>query len=166
MSATAPKTMSPDATRMLDRIDRQILDALQRDGRLTMGELAERVALSPSPCWRRVQLLERGGFITGYHARLDRRRLGLGVHGFVCVRMENHTPAVADNFERQVVALPEVVACHNLSGVHDYQLELIAADQEAVARLVREKIRSLPGVKDIYTSFTLRELKATGPLPL
>ncbi len=166
MSATAPKTMSPDATRMLDRIDRQILDALQRDGRLTMGELAERVALSPSPCWRRVQLLERGGFITGYHARLDRRRLGLGVHGFVCVRMENHTPAVADNFERQVVALPEVVACHNLSGVHDYQLELIAADHEAFARLVREKIRSLPGVKDIYTSFTLRELKATGPLPL
>ena len=166
MSATAPKTMSPDATRMLDRIDRQILDALQRDGRLTMGELAEQVALSPSPCWRRVQLLERGGFITGYHARLDRRRLGLGVHGFVCVRMENHTPAVADNFERQVVALPEVVACHNLSGVHDYQLELIAADHEAFARLVREKIRSLPGVKDIYTSFTLRELKATGPLPL
>jgi Lrp/AsnC family leucine-responsive transcriptional regulator len=166
MSATAPKAMSPDATRMLDRIDRQILDALQRDGRLTMGELAERVALSPSPCWRRVQLLERGGFITGYHARLDRRRLGLGVHGFVCVRMENHTPAVADNFERQVVALPEVVACHNLSGVHDYQLELIAADHEAFARLVREKIRSLPGVKDIYTSFTLRELKATGPLPL
>lgn len=166
MSATAPKTMSPDATRMLDRIDRQILDALQRDGRLTMGELAERVALSPSPCWRRVQLLERGGFITGYHARLDRRRLGLGVHGFVCVRMENHTPAVADNFERQVVALPEVVACHNLSGVHDYQLELIAADHEAFARLVREKIRSLPGVKDIYTSFTLRELKAGGSLPL
>ncbi len=166
MSATAPKTMSPDATRMLDRIDRQILDALQRDGRLTMGELAERVALSPSPCWRRVQLLERGGFITGYHARLDRRRLGLGVHGFVCVRMENHTPAVADNFERQVVALPEVVACHNLSGVHDYQLELIAADHEAFARLVREKIRSLPGVKDIYTSFTLRELKSAGSIPL
>lgn len=158
--------MERDNHRMLDRIDRQILDALQADGRLTMSELAERVSLSPSPCWRRVQLLERSGYITGYHARLDRKRLGLGVHGFVSVRMDNHTPAVADHFERQVVALPEVIACHNLSGVYDYQLELVAADHESFARLVREKVRSLPGVKDIYTSFTLRELKSPGPIPL
>jgi len=158
--------MDREPPRALDRIDLQILEALQADGRLTMAELAERGSLSPSPCWRRVQLLERSGFITGYHARLDRRRLGLGVHGFVSVRMENHAPALADHFERQVVALPEVVACHNLSGVHDYQLEVIAADHESFARLVREKLRSLPGVKDIYTSFTLRELKSAGSIPL
>jgi DNA-binding Lrp family transcriptional regulator len=150
----------------LDRIDRQILEALQANGRLTMAELAEKVSLSQSPCWRRVQLLERRGFITGYHARLDRRRVGLGVHGFVCLRMENHTPRVAASFERQVVALPEVIACQNLSGMYDYQLEVVAPDHEGFAKLVREKIRSLPGVKDIYTTFTLREIKAAGALPL
>lgn len=158
--------MTDETPRELDRIDRQILRELQADARLTMAELAERVALSPSPCWRRVQLLERGGLIAGYHARLDRRRLGLGVHGFVSLRMENHTQQMAESFERQVVALPEVLACQNLSGQYDYQLELVAADHEAFARLVREKVRSLPGVKDISTSFTLKEVKAGGALPV
>lgn len=158
--------MNQDSSRELDAIDRRILDALQADGRLTMAQLAEKVSLSPSPCWRRVQMLERAGFILGYHARLDRRRLGLGVHGFVALRMENHTPRTAASFERQVVALPEVIACQNLSGQYDYQLEVVAADHEAFARLVREKIRSLPGVKDIYTSFTLNEVKRGGALPI
>lgn len=158
--------MNQDTSRELDAIDRRILDALQADGRLTMAQLAEKVSLSPSPCWRRVQMLERAGFILGYHARLDRRRLGLGVHGFVALRMENHTPRTAASFERQVVALPEVIACQNLSGQYDYQLEVVAADHEAFARLVREKIRSLPGVKDIYTSFTLNEVKRGGALPI
>jgi DNA-binding Lrp family transcriptional regulator len=158
--------MTDETPRELDRIDRQILRELQADARLTMAELAERVALSPSPCWRRVQLLERGGWIAGYHARLDRRRLGLGVHGFVSLRMENHTQKMAESFERQVVAIPEVLACQNLSGQYDYQIELVAADHEAFARLVREKIRTLPGVKDISTSFTLKEVKAGGALPV
>jgi Lrp/AsnC family leucine-responsive transcriptional regulator len=158
--------MTDEAPRELDRIDRQILRELQADARLTMAELAERVALSPSPCWRRVQLLERAGVIAGYHARLDRRRLGLGVHGFVGLRMENHTQKMAESFERQVVAIPEVLACQNLSGQVDYQVELVAADHEAFARLVREKIRTLPGVKDISTSFTLKEVKAGGALPV
>ncbi|SCK30956.1 Lrp/AsnC family transcriptional regulator, leucine-responsive regulatory protein [Variovorax sp. HW608] len=155
-----------ESERDLDRTDRLILEALQANARLTMAELAEKVSLSQSPCWRRVQLLERGGFILGYHARLERRQLGLSVHGFVSLRMEDHTPRTAASFERQVVALPEVIACQNLSGQYDYQLELVAADHEAFARLVREKIRSLPGVKDIYTSFTLKEVKTGGALPV
>ena len=158
--------MTLDSARDLDRIDRQILEALQANARLTVAELAEKVSLSASPCWRRVQLLERGGFILGYHAQLDRNRLGLGVHGFVNLRMEDHTPRTAASFERQVVALPEVIACQNLSGQYDYQLELVAHDHEAFARLVREKIRALPGVKDIYTSFTLKEVKLGGGLPV
>lgn len=158
--------MSPEPTRELDRIDRQILQALQANGRLTAAELAEKVSLSQSPSWRRVQILERSGYILGYHARLDRKRLGLGVHGFVSLRMENHTPRTAASFEREVVALPEVIACQNLSGQYDYQLELVASDNEAFAKLVREKIRSLPGVKDIYTSFTLKEIKSGGALPV
>lgn len=158
--------MSQSPQRTLDRTDRRILEALQSDARLTLAELADRVALSPSPCWRRVQMLEQSGFITGYHARLDRRRIGLDVHGFVWLRMQNHTPRTAALFERQVVALPEVVSCQNLSGQHDYQLELVAADHDAFALLVREKIRALPGVKDILTSVTLREIKSAAGLPL
>ena len=158
--------MSYESARDLDAIDRRILEALQADARLTMAQLAEKVSLSASPCWRRVQLLERAGFILGYHARLSRRQLGLGVHGFVSLRMENHTPRVAAAFERQVVALPQVIACWNLSGQYDYQLEVVAADHDAFARLVREKIRSLPGVKDISTSFTLEEVKGGDTLPV
>jgi DNA-binding Lrp family transcriptional regulator len=158
--------MPSDTPRDLDRIDRQLLEALQANARLTVAELAEKVSLSPSPCWRRVQLLERAGLILGYHARLDRRRLGLGVHGFVSLRMENHTPKTAASFERQVVALPEVIACQNLSGQYDYQLEIVAEDHEAFARLVRETVRMLPGVKDIYTCFTLKDVKSGGALPI
>ncbi|MDP1900406.1 MAG: Lrp/AsnC family transcriptional regulator [Rubrivivax sp.] len=158
--------MAYESLRDLDRVDLQILEALQSNGRLTMAELGEKVSLSPSPCWRRVQLLERGGFIVDYRARLDRRMMGLDVHGFVSVRMENHAQSTSANFERLVVALPEVIACQNLSGQYDYQLELVAPDHESFAQVVREKIRSLPGVKDIYTSFTLKEVKTAGALPV
>lgn len=158
--------MTQESLRDLDRIDRQILQALQTNARLTAAELAELVSLSQSPAWRRVQILERGGFILGYHALLDRKLLGLGVHGFVYLRMENHTPRTAASFEREVVALPEVLTCQNLSGQYDYQLELVASDHDDFAKLVREKVRSLPGVKDIYTSFTLKEIKTGRTLPI
>ena len=150
----------------LDHIDREILEALQANARLTMAELAEKVSLSQSPCWRRVQLLERAGFILGYHAQLAHKKLGFSVHGFVNIRLESHTPKIASDFERQVVALPEILACQNLSGLYDYQLEVVAEDHENFAKLVRERIRSLPGVKDINTNFTLKEIKTSGALSL
>jgi Lrp/AsnC family transcriptional regulator, leucine-responsive regulatory protein len=149
----------------LDRIDLQILKELQANGRLTMAELAEKVALSSSPCWRRVQLLEEAGFIEGYHARLSRKLLGLGVHGFVSVRMREHSLATVEAFEQTVFALPGAIACHTLSGTYDYQIELVAADHESFAKLCRE-IRTFPGVTDTYTSFTLHEIKASSGLPV
>lgn len=149
----------------LDRIDRQILEALQTNGRLTVAELAEKVSLSQSPCWRRVQLLEQAGFILGYRAQLDRKKLGLGVHGFVSLKMKDHSLATAATFERAVVALSGALSCLNLSGAYDYQIELVAADHDAFAKLVRE-VRALPGVADVYTSFTLQEIKTGGYLPI
>ena len=148
-----------------DATDRALLLALQDDARQTVAELAERVALSPSPCWRRVRQLEEAGVISGYHARLSRKHLGYGVTGFIHLHMENHTQEVAAAFERQVVALPQVLACHNLSGHFDYLIEAIAPDLEAFSRLVRDKIRCLPGVKEIATSFSLKEVKAPGNIP-
>ncbi len=150
----------------LDPTDRQLLDALQRDARQTIAELAQTVSLSASPCWRRVKQLEECGVIEGYHAHLNRHQLGFGVTGFVHLQMDNHTPDVMAAFEREVVALPQVLSCHNLSGRYDYLIEAIAPDLEAFSLLVRVNIRSLPGVKEIATSFSLKEVKRAGTLPV
>lgn len=153
-------------TTPLDAIDQALLAALQDNGRATVGELAERVHLSTSPCWRRVRQLEDSGVISGYHAHLNRQRIGLGVLGFVQIGMHNHTAEVTSAFEREVQALPQVLACHNLSGRYDYLIEAIAPDLESFSQLVRVKIRSLPGVKEISTSFSLKEVKHAGSLPV
>ncbi len=150
----------------LDAIDRQLLAVLQNDGRATVGELAEAVSLSPSPCWRRVKNLEESGLIEGYQARLSRQRLGFGVTGFVQLQMENHTPGAAEAFEREVVALKQVLSCHNLSGRYDYQLEVVARDLESFADYLRNRIRALPGVREISTSFLLKEVKRSLSLPV
>lgn len=150
----------------LDAVDRALLTALQDNGRATVGELAERVNLSTSPCWRRVRQLEDSGVISGYHAHLNRQRIGLGVLGFVQIGMHEHTAEVTGAFEREVQALPQVLACHNLSGRYDYQLELVASDLEAFSDYLRTRIRSLPGVREISTSFSLKEVKRTVALPV
>lgn len=150
----------------MDATDQAILMTLQRDARQTMAQLAEHVSLSQSPCWRRVRQLEESGVIEGYHAQLSRKRLGYGVTGFIHLQMQNHTLAVLAAFEREVVALPQVVSCHNLSGHYDYLIEAIAVDLEAFSTLVRNKIRCLPGVKEIATSFSLKEVKPAGSLPV
>ncbi len=149
-----------------DTADQAILRALQRDGRQTMAELAEQVSLSQSPCWRRVRQLEESGVIAGYHASLSRKHLGYGVTGFIHLQMHNHTAETTAAFEREVVALPQVVTCHNLSGHYDYLIEAVEVDLESFSALVRNKIRCLPGVKEISTSFSLKEVKATGTLPV
>lgn len=150
----------------LDHTDRQLLAALQRDGRQTMAELAQAVSLSSSPCWRRVRQLEEYGVIEGYHAHLSRSKLGYGATGFVHLQMDQHTPDIMAAFEREVVALPEVLSCHNLSGRYDYLIEAIAPDLESFSLLVRTRIRNLPGVKEISTSFSLKEVKHAGALPV
>jgi Lrp/AsnC family leucine-responsive transcriptional regulator len=149
-----------------DATDRHILLALQKNSRQTTAELAEQVALSQSPCWRRIRQLEDSGVIEGYHAHLNRSQLGFGVTGFVQLQMETHNADIGQAFEREVVALPQVLSCHNLSGHYDYMLEVIAQDVESFSNLVRTKIRSLPGVKEISTSFSLKEVKRTNALPI
>lgn len=150
----------------IDSIDRALLQALQQDCRQPVAELAEKVSLSQSPCWRRVKQLEESGIIEGYSARLSRKRLGFGVTGFIQIQMESHTADVSAAFERAVVALPQVLTCHNLSGHYDYMVELIAADLEEFSHLVRNKIRCLPGVREISTSFSLKEVKRSDVLPV
>lgn len=157
--------MADKSQRTLDRTDLRILSILEADGRISMSELAEKVSLSQSPCWRRVQLLEQAGYITGYHAQLNRKMLGLGVHGFVNVEVRDPSLAAGNAFEREVAVLPGVISCYNLSGIYDYQIELLAPDLPTFAKLLRT-IRGFPGTTKIVTSFTLNEIKTNGSLPI
>lgn len=149
---------------MVDAADRRILEALQADGRLTNVELAERVGMSASPCWRRVRQLEAAGVIKGYRAEIDRRKVGLGVLALVSVEIDSHTEAEARRFEAEVARLPEVVACYSVSGQADFLLQVVAADLDGYADFAMTVIRRLPGIKAMHTSFVLKEIKAPGPI--
>ncbi|MFN8866657.1 MAG: Lrp/AsnC family transcriptional regulator [Pseudomonadota bacterium] len=150
----------------LDRYDIAILRELQHDARLTNAELASRIGLSAAPTWRRVRWLEEQGYITGYRAELDRRRIGLGVLAFVRVDAERNNAAATRALEDAIRALPEVVACHSISGAGTFDLQVRAPDLDAYSRFSMDVLFKLPNVKDLHTSFSLGEVKAGGALPL
>jgi Lrp/AsnC family transcriptional regulator, leucine-responsive regulatory protein len=150
----------------LDRTDRKILEALQQDARLSSAELAERVSLTTSPCWRRVKRLEEQGVITGYQARIDPERLGYQVMAFVYISLDLKRAQHLVAFERAVLAIPQVLACHRISGRYDHQLVVVAEDLAAYGAFAEANINNLPHIKEIYTSFVLREVKAGGNPPL
>lgn len=150
----------------LDAIDLRILAALQADGRLSNVELADRVGLSPSPCLRRVKALEGEGYIEGYRAQLGRERIRLGVTVFLGVKIEGHANLRADSFERAVVAMPEVIACHMVSGEADYLLEVVVPDLERYQRFLLDKLLELPMVREVRSNIAIRSLKASAALPL
>lgn len=150
----------------LDKFDLAILQELQREGRLTNAELASRVGLSAAPCWRRVRSLEEGGFILGYRAELDRRKVGLGVLAFVRVDAERNTGDATRVLEEAIRQLPEVISCHYISGNGTFELQVVAPDLDSFSRLALNSLINLPNVKDLHTSFSLGEVKATGQLPL
>ncbi len=150
----------------LDRYDVAILAELQREARLSNAELAARIGLSPAPTWRRVRWLEAQGFITGYRAELDRRRLGLGVLAFVRVDADRNNASATKVLEAAIQQLPEVIACHYISGAGTFELQVLATDLDAFSRFTIDTLLNLPNVKDIHTSFSLGEVKAGAALPL
>ncbi len=150
----------------LDKFDLAILQHLQTDGRLTNTELAQRVGLSAAPCWRRVRALEEAGYITGYRAVLDRRKIGLGVLAFVRLDAERNTGDATRALEQAIRALPEVIACHYISGAGTFELEVVAQDLDSFSSFALHSLINLPNVKDLHTSFSLGEVKAAGELPL
>ncbi len=150
----------------LDRYDIEILAILQREARLSNTELAARIGLSAAPTWRRLRWLEEQGYITGYRAEVDRRRIGLGVLAFVRVDAERNTGRATRELEDAIRGLPEVISCHYVSGSGTFELQVMATDLDAYARFSVETLLNLPHVKDIHTSFSLGEVKAGGALPL
>ncbi|ACB36158.1 transcriptional regulator, AsnC family [Leptothrix cholodnii SP-6] len=166
------KTRAPDAGLAegraggLDRFDIAILAELQRDARLSNAELAARIGLSAAPTWRRVRWLEEQGYITGYRAEIDRRKIGLGVLAFVRIDTERNNAEATLTLEALIRALPEVVTCHYISGTGTFELHVVATDLDAYSRWVRDTLFRLPNVKDMHTSFSLGEVKAGSVLPL
>ena len=150
----------------LDPVDRTLPNALQRDCRVIVFVFFFFFSLSTSPRWRRERGREEAGVIAGYHAHLHRQRVGWGVLGFVQLALHDHTAETTSALEREVVAMPQVLSCHNLSGRYDYQLEVVKTDLESFAEYVRTHVRSLPGVREISTRFSLKEVKSTMALPL
>jgi Lrp/AsnC family transcriptional regulator, leucine-responsive regulatory protein len=150
----------------LDAIDRRILSALQRDARLTNVQLADEVGLSPSPCLRRVRLLEQAGVLTGYHASIDRQKVGLGLTVFIGIKVERHHEKEATAFRAAVMDLPEVMSCHLVSGESDFLLQVVLPDLAAYERLLMDTLLKLPGVRDIRSNFAIQTVKAEAQLSL
>ena len=150
----------------LDRYDLLILHELQRDARLSNTELSTRVGLSAAPTWRRVKWLEEQGYITGYRAEIDRRRIGLGVLAFVRIDADRNTAASTRELEEKIRRIPEVISCHYISGSGTFELQVMATDLDAFSKFSRDTLLHLPHVKDLHTSFSLGEVKAGAALPL
>ncbi len=151
----------------LDRYDRAILGLLQREGRLSNQELAERIGLSPSPCLRRVRALEESGLISGYRAMLDAKKLGLSLMALIHISMDRHTPERFDNFEQQIRDLPEVLECLLVTGHDaDYQLKVVVHDMEAYQALLLNRITRIEGVSGVHSSFVLRRVVDRTELPV
>ena len=150
----------------LDKFDIAILNELQLDARLTNTELASRVGLSAAPCWRRVRALEEAGFITGYRADINRQKIGLGVLAFVRLDADRNSGEATRELEEAIKKLPEIIACHYISGTGTFELQVVAQDLEAFSRFALQSLINLPNVKDLHTSFSLGEVKAGSALPL
>lgn len=150
----------------LDSTDRRILTALQKRGRMSNADLSDAVNLSPSACHRRVQRLEADGYISGYVALLDARKLGVPTTVFVEITLQGQADEVLDAFEKAVARIPDVLECHLMAGTADYILKVVAEDTEDFARIHRQHLARLPGVAQMQSSFALRTVFKTTALPV
>ena len=149
----------------MDRKDRQIIRALQENGRMTNQELADKVGLSPSPCLRRLRALEKSGVIRGYSVDVDRKAYGLPVTVFVRVKLDKHTEETVSNFENHVRKIENIIECHVMTGLSDYLLKVVTEDLASYERFVRAHLHPIGGIASIDTSFAYGEVKKTSVLP-
>lgn len=155
---------TPDS--VLDKIDLDILREVQADGRLSNAKLSDKLAISETPCWRRLKRLESEGFINGYQAVLNRNKLGYGVVGFAQVTIGDHASDEPLIFEQEIANIPEVLSCHNVTGDYDYLIQIVARDLDAYGSFIRDRLRKLPGVASIHSNLSLREVKSSLAIPV
>ena len=150
----------------IDKTDESILKILQNDSRTTNQQLSEKIGMSASPCWRRVKRLEDEKVIRGYGVLLDRRKLCLGVMVFIRVSIDRHSEAEALKFEEEVMQLDDVVACYSIGGDADFLLQVVSYDLDTYAEFSMSIIRRLPGIKEMQSMFTLKEIKSFQGFPV
>ena len=150
----------------LDEVDRRIINCLQSDARLTIVELAERVGLSPTPCARRIKILERSGVISRYVTLLDQKSVGLPVSVFVNVTLERQVEQALEGFEKTILERPEVMECYLMTGDADYLLRVVTSDLESYERFLVDHLTRIPGVSSIKSSFSLKQVSYRTALPL
>ena len=149
----------------MDSKDRQIITELQKDGRITNQELSERVNLSPSPCLRRLRLLEEGGVIKGYAAIVDEETYGLPITAFVSIRLQQHTQDVVQSFERKIRDMDTVLDCYVMTGNNDYLLRILVRSLKEYEDIVRSQLHNIPGIAAIDTSFAYSTVKRSTVFP-
>ena len=150
----------------LDPASLKILAELQKNGRVSSNELAEKIGMSASPCWRRQKELEENGYILRYAALLDRRKLGLAVVCLLHVSLQRHAEGVVEQFEEVMRLRPEVVECYETTGSSDYMVKVVVADMDAYHDFLHNVMVKLNGVAQVNTSVALREVKYETTLPL
>ena len=150
----------------LDQIDRKILSSLQRDGRMTMQELADAVGLSLSPCHRRVRLLEERGIISRYAAMVDQKALGLHVSVFISIKLARQKEEDLNRFAKAISKWDEVLECYLMTGNRDYLLRVVAADLSSYEAFLKNKLTRLDGIASIESSFALSQVKYSIALPV
>jgi Lrp/AsnC family leucine-responsive transcriptional regulator len=150
----------------LDRSDIAILEALQKDGRLSNRDLAKEVSLSPSPSWRRLRALEETGVISHYAAVVNREKVGLSIMGFAHVTLHDHRTENVKKFDQAILGAPQVLECHATSGEHDYMLKVVAPDMASYQDFLSGYLLMIGVVRTVNTSFVLKQQKSTTALPM
>jgi Lrp/AsnC family leucine-responsive transcriptional regulator len=150
----------------MDEIDRKILRLLQRDAHMTAQAIGEAVGLSPSPCLRRIRILEERGVIRGYVALVDQKEVALPVSVFVSVKLERQREEELEAFNAAVTQWPEVVEAYLMTGQQDFLLRVVVADLDAYERFLKTRLTRVDGVSSIQSSFALSQVKHTNVLPL
>ena len=150
----------------INRTDLQILDALQHNGSLTTQEIADRINISQSPCWRRINKLEEQGLIDKKVTLLNREKLGMDVVVFATVNLTTTGRDNLEGFEREIEILPEVMECYTMAGTWDYMLKIVAKDIRHYEIFVREKLTRLDNIREVHSHIAVTEIKNTTALPL
>ncbi|GAA6150650.1 Lrp/AsnC family transcriptional regulator [Pseudoteredinibacter isoporae] len=150
----------------MDKYDAQILHELQTEGRLSNRDLAERIALSPAPCWRRVKRLEDEGYIRGYSAQVNHKKIGLQIIAFVEVSLNIHHPETIQNFLTMIANEPGILECHSVTGQCDYLLKIVSKDMESYETFVSTQLLTAPGIRSVNTLISMRQNKLTSELPV
>lgn len=150
----------------MDKYDRDILKVLQSEGRISNKDLAQKVALSQAPCWRRVDALQKSGLIKGYTAIVDQEKVGLNITAFAQITLDNHHPETVQRFDQGIQQWPEILECHATSGEYDYLLKIVTRDMNSYNHLIYDKILTLPSIRSVNTSFSMQQKKRTSHVPI